>query len=868
MISAHTPAFIENRGQVADVDGKPRPDILYSIQGRGASLYFLKDRISYVFARIETNSEKRAEVLSANQGDEHHREENPYHISELYRMDMELVGSNPYPVVEATGPLTGYTNYYLGHCPDGILNVRSYNCLTYRDIYPKIDMVMRMQEGGIKCDFVVRPGGRVSDIRLRYVGDDNVKLGRNGGVKAVTALGMVEESAPYSYQTIGGAQQEVSSRYMLAGDVIGQIDVVRFDVGEYDERQTLVIDPYRKWATYYGGGNTDGLNGSDPSEVDRAGDILFTGWTLSNPFPTTTGETQYSQKYGGGNIFGDAFVAKFSITGNRLWATYYGGTGNEMAHAISSDTSRNIFITGHVEGGGLPVSLGAYQTSPSGSRDGFVVKFDSDGTRLWGTYFGGSDYDDGYGLGVDPRGNVAVVLTTASAGLESVGMTSKPGGTTYDALLVQFDSTGQRLWANYLGGTESEYAYAATIDSNNDIAITGWTNSSNFPTTVKAAQSVRGGSYDMFVAKFTQHGMLLWSTYYGGSGTEGEDPSVIGYAAITADLDRNIVIAGHTTGTLPVTPGSYQATFGGGERDGFIVKFNASGVRKWSTYIGGSDRDIATSITATSTGDVIVAGLTKSIDFPTTSDGDQPTNAGAIDAFITRLDSSGRLRWSTYYGGSSDDQGYGVAVSPFGSTLLAGGTKSIDFPTRFPFQSSNAGVEDVFVVLFCNTAPTVIGASGPLTFQDGDSVVLSIRPANSAVLWSDSSTTDSIVVKQGGKYWVRVVSGDGCLAYSDTLSVIVKSSSEVTMPEVALWPSAQNLESEPRQVLYEMVQQGPVQMYITDVTGRRVTTLVDEIVTSGHHRMMLNTEGLASGKYFLILQTSTHRIVRQLIVNR
>jgi hypothetical protein len=763
--------FLENRGQVVNTRGESQPDILYTVDAHNATLYFFQNRISYVFRRLDGDP-----ITDRCQHDAGHDDAGHNHRMTVHRVDMELVGARTVsPVslaeghrnVEAQEKSEYFANFYLAHCPDGITGVSSYRQLVYRDIYPHIDMILHAEEAGVKCDFIVRPGGRVSDIRMKYVGADESLIAGDGGLRVTTPLGWIEEDAPVTFQERDGQRRTIDSRFIMHDGTFG------FDVGEYDSRFPLTIDPNRKWSTYYGGSGNDNLNGGDPTEVDRGGNVLFTGWTTSNPFPTTTGTTQYSQNFGGGFTFGDAFVVKFSGTGTRLWATYYGGTGDEISHGIASDVNKNIFITGHVVGGLLPTSTNAYITSPPGSRDAFVVKFDSNGTRIWGTYAGGNDWDDGYGFGVDSTGNVAVLLTTATSGLQTSGMTSKPGGSSYDILILKLSPSGARLWSTYIGGNGTEYGYAGASDIDDNIIVTGWTNSSNFPTTTGAVQTSLGGSYDAFVSKFSATGTLQFSTYYGGTGTEGDDPVFVGYSGIATDGEKNIFIAGHTTGSFPTTAGAFQGTYGGGARDAFVVKFSPTGTRRWATYVGGNSEDVGVGCASSAVGSVLVTGFTNSNNLPVTTDAYQPTIAGNRDVFIVKLDSLGAREYVSYYGGSGADEGEGISFDPDGAVAVAGNTQSTNFPTQNPYQGTNAGQADAFAVVFCDTSPPKIDSTGPLSFCWTDSVTLFTRPGYYSYFWSTGALTHSIKIKESGKYWLRVTSASGCIAYSDTFKVTV-----------------------------------------------------------------------------------------------
>ncbi|MBC8145530.1 MAG: hypothetical protein H7X80_08080, partial [bacterium] len=182
-------------------------------------------------------------------------------------------------------------HFYFAHCPQGVVDVPSFGRITLRDVYPNIDMVLSGSESGMKCDFNVRPGGNPSDIRMRYVGS-SPQLDDAGGVRASTPLGSIVESAPFTYQSDGTTDREVASRFIRDGDVIS------FAIASYDPTKVLVIDPVRRWSTFYGAHDDERLVGGDPTEVDRAGNVIITGDVNGTAFPVSNGATQ-SQSNGG-----------------------------------------------------------------------------------------------------------------------------------------------------------------------------------------------------------------------------------------------------------------------------------------------------------------------------------------------------------------------------------------------------------------------------------------------------------------------------------------------------------------------------------------------------------------------------------------
>ncbi len=772
-------AFTPNRGQIVDDQGQLRPDILYKASAAGVTLYVFADRISYVFEAAIGDMEavKKCDLDP----------ENPA-VKAAYikghRVDMELVGANRTPHVLEADAADGYTNFYLGHCPDGIMHVPSFQTLVVQGIYPNIDMVLRGSEGGsLKCDFVVLPGGNPADIRLRYVGGDAPRLIDGGLLQVDNSVGLIREDAPFTFQpdmsygpmpwyNADLKSNAVSSGWRVDGDF------VRFNIGSYDRSKPLVIDPYRKWATYYGANGTELLIGSDITEVDRSGNVLITGGTQNGTFPTSAGAFQSG--IAGGL---DMFIVKMKYDGTRLWATLYGGgpgfgANDDLAHAVATDEYRNVLIGGHSASSSFPVSSGAHQTSlGGGSRDAVVIKLDSAGTRRWATYVGGGGLDDGYGFAIDSSASPAIVgLTQSGTGIAtSGGYDGTLNGT--DGFLVKFDSAGVRQWGTYYGGTGYENAWAAATDRNDNITIAGWTNSTDLPVSSGAFQSGYSANFDGFVVQFNSAGARRWATYYGGTGWDYIDVNnnnpTNGYGSLASDGDGNIYYAGSTSSaTFPVTTGTVQPTFGGGSYDATVVKFDTVGNRVWATFHGGSGTDRAHGVASNNSGGVLLTGETTSANMPVTAGAYAFANAGGSDAFVVKINAAGNIRqYSTYYGGGGSDVAEGISFDPFGSIVFGGETGSNPFPTLAPYQGTYGGSTDAFLALFCDIEGSEIDTSGPTTICQGDSVVLFVRSGYASYLWSTGETDTSITVKTPGTYWVELTNGAGCLARSDTITV-------------------------------------------------------------------------------------------------
>jgi Beta-propeller repeat len=305
-------------------------------------------------------------------------------------------------------------------------------------------------------------------------------------------------------------------------------------------------------------------------------------------------------------------------------ATYLGGFGTDQAFAVAVDAAGAVYVTGNTTSLNFPTTAGSFAPAPLGGTDAFVVKLSHDlSTTVYATFMGGTTGDDaGRGIAVDTVGN----------------------------------------------------AY-----------VTGFTNSTDFPTTAGAFQTAPGGGNDAFVVKLDPTGAtLLYGTYLGGNGSD------VGLG-IAVDGGGNAHVAGGTFSTnFPTTAGAVQPTAtAGGSREAFVTKLNPLGsALEYSTFLGGTGDDVGNAIALSGTGVAYVTGTTASGTFPVTV-GSVQTGfggpAGGTDAFVTALSISGALVYSTFLGGIASDEGLSITVDSSGNAYVTGATSSLNFPATGVF---------------------------------------------------------------------------------------------------------------------------------------------------------------------------------------
>jgi len=756
-------AFMQNVGQVTDQYGNRRNDISFKLSAGGVNMFLGEAAIIYQWNKT-TEENKTGNKMRLPGGDVEVNFKTEY-----CRLEMELLGADKNIKPVATGEKAYYENYLLSG-KEELVTAHAHTTITYKNIYPNIDWVIYSKAGGIvKYDFIVHPGGKVSDIRIRYKGADDIAINK-GALTVKTALGSITEPAPYTYDAV--TKQEIHSAYAL------QDGVLTFDVAPHSG--TLVIDPILEWATYYGGSDYEFSQGS---ATDLVGNVYMGGWCRSSNNIATTGAyigTLPAQIH---STYFNGFLVKFNINGQRQWGTYLPANVSDLA----CDNNGNIYVTGGIDSIQGFATTGAHQTSYSGKNsstaiynhgDAYLAKFNSNGQRLWATYYGGSDNDHGASVACDASGNVYVGGAThspnniASTGaFKTVFPTSNLAGLNYSwgraGFLAKFNSTGSRQWGTYFAGHVADIE----LDANNNLYITGITwHDTGVATTgaFKTTHSYSSGNnyYDGYLAKFNNNGQRLWATYYGDANYD------IPYA-VELDNAGNVYISGQTNSTSGIaTTGSYQSTFAG-TYDAFIAKFNSSGSRIWATYLGGTQAEYAIGLAITPQNRMFATGPTLSTSGIATSGALQTSLAGNYDDFIMEFDTSGALLYGTYYGGTGYEYAWGVNG---GAYFVQGGDPiSYSLTGRLYFSSNTSSSSGI-----STTGAHQVNHGGGTNNYDAylaafivDTLVYIIPPFNDTSLCPGD--TFSVIYattypfKTGNVFTVQLSDGSGSFANPDTV---------------------------------------------------------------------------------------------------
>ncbi len=689
-------SFIPNTGQIAD------RNISFTVKGSGSTLYFTPGEV--IIDNVKNSG------INGSSG--------------LIRQSFP--GANPAPVISGIDELPGKVNYFLGRDPSGWRSdLPTYGSVMYYNLYPGIDLRYFGNEGYLKREFYIAPGVDPGRIAFRYDGITGIAVDSDGSLNITTTHGVFRESPPVSYQMIGGRRVNVIVRYAVTGP-----DTTRLVTGIYDPAYPLTIDPKLGYSTYYGGSQDDGgllqtARGENEQKsaviVDPNGNSYVTGFTSSNNFPTTAGA--YKTSYGGQQ---DVFVMKMDSNGTAaIWATYLGGTLDEMGNAIALDAGGNVTVTGFTTSPNFPTTPGVFNATYIGSpgtqtTDVFVTKLNSTGNALiFSTYYGGSDGEDlGLGIVMDTAMNVYFTGLTSSTNMYTspgaVNTTKTASAETQIMYVVKLKPDGSApVYSTFYGGNNNECdAHGIALDSDGNVYIAGHAGAgSNFPVTTGAFQTVQTGLEDAVVLKLNPSGTaVIFSTFIGGGGNE-----IANSIAINATT-RNIFITGQTSSSnFPITSGAaYTAKRSavGASPDIFVTQLNPAGsALVYSTYYGGTNDDLGFYVVIDTSNDAYITGVTKSTDFNLTSDAMQTSyGGGAYDAFLLQLKADGSAPvYSTYFGGSGADYGFGIALDHHRIAYIVGSTASSNFRTTsgvaYPSGPSGGSNSDVFMSKFFMNSP-------------------------------------------------------------------------------------------------------------------------------------------------------------------
>ncbi|WP_225442848.1 DUF7948 domain-containing protein [Paenibacillus lycopersici] len=703
--------------------GQFRPETEYLAHAAGFRCSLEKDRIRLAFFRSERMPDKNR-------------------ISEGIVLDMLFEGRGDPCRIEGTSLAEGRFNYFQGSDPSRhYASVDVYCVAAYREPWPGIDVEIRGEEGQLKFDWIVSPGARTEDIRLRYEGADEIEIDEEGRLLIMTEQGILIDGHPVAYQVTEDERKEIDCRYTLESGKNGE-HWIGFELGAYEKALPLVIDPVIEYSTFLGG---TGVDEGIAIAVDAAGQAYVTGSTLSANFPVTPGAFQSTLN----GTAEDMFVTKLNATGTALlYSTYLGGSARDIGRSIAVDSTGSAYVTGTCFSLDYPTTPGSFMPAPASTRAHAVVtKLDPSGSSLvYSTYLGGTGGDGGSAIALDAFGNAYVAGQTDSKDFPTTSGAFAPVSPSSASIgfVTKLNATGSGLiYSTFLGGNGTTDIRGIAVDGSFQAYVTGGTVAKNFPTTPGAFQIAIKGGIDGYVTKFNAAGTsLIYSTYLGG--TLNDTPN-----AIAVDDAGNAYVTGPTNSAdYPTTPGAFVISVVDKNTMIFVTKLNPTGSQLiYSSLIGGNGANRPTSIALASSFNAVITGETNATDYPVTPDAFQSSFNGQSDAFVTILNPFGSApQYSTYLGGSSVDFGNGIAVDPADAIFVTGQTFSNNYPTTpGVFQPARRSI-DAFVTKFGNAVALQVSKfSNQFEVRPGDSVVFFIDITNDIVALTNVTVDDPLL---------------------------------------------------------------------------------------------------------------------------
>jgi len=710
-------AFEQNQGQTD-------PQVKYMARANGYTLFLTNHDAVFAFHSKSSGSGLAAgrRARSSISNNAAVAQEKPDSV-----VRMQIVGENSAAQIAAVNQLPGRTNYYIGNAPKKWQsNVPQYSRVAYKNVYPGIDLAYYGEQSKLEFDFIVAPESNPAPIDLAFSGAEHVSADASGNLVVSSPSGDVVLHKPVAYQRQNGSRQLVDASFVLKAN-----NQVSFQLGEYDHSRDLVIDPTVTYSTYLGGLAEDDGYGIG---FDSSGNAYVTGQTESTNFPVVAGG--YASSNAGGF---DVFVTKIAASGASLiYSTYVGGSGSDSGNALAVDAAGDVFVAGGASSNDFPTTTGAFQKSfGGGSLNAFIFELNPAGTALtYCTYLGGTGSDVANGIAIDTTG-AYVVGSTTSADFPTLNPIQAGIHGTGNGFVTKLNPTGSALvYSTYLGGGTGDLASAVAVASG-AAYVTGLTQNFAFPTTPGVLQptcgtdgTCNGGIPDAFVTVVNTAGSnFVYSTFLGGS---GQDQGL----GIAVDSSGDAYVTGLTRSSDFPLQSASQKTLGGSQ-NAFVTQLNPGGTAAvYSTYLGGELSDAGTSVAVDLSKNAYVTGQTSSTKFPIVN-ATQSTIGGGNDAFVSEINVAGSLIFSTYLGGSLNENtnasggqlaalGSIAVDGPGANVYVTGNTLSTDFPVTAPEQKSEAGGIDAFVVkyAFPTSADFIISAPStttPATVAPGSS---------------------------------------------------------------------------------------------------------------------------------------------------
>ncbi|UPQ78222.1 T9SS type B sorting domain-containing protein [Flavobacterium azooxidireducens] len=582
---------------------------------------------------------------------------------------------------------------------NGITKIHKYQSIKYENIYNNIDVIFFIpndKEKPVEYNFIIKPGGKISDINMKFNGTKTKLI--DNKIRFNVRFGQMEETIPLSWKENHSQKEEISVNYKQIGkntfgfnssfetsdktiiidpvpirlwgtyyggagdDFLGDITINK-DNDVYISGATMSsnniatagthlsslignsnlfftkFDTYgnRLWGTYFLIDNGI-FNSSLPTiEVDSNNNLYFLCNELYNSNVATAGSFQPTK-----NAYHDLILAKLNDFGIREWATYYGGNGNEekSRSSIYIDDTNSIYIAGSTSSTDVFATPGAHQTSNNSTSstnlyDGFIAKFDTNGNRIWGTFYGGSLSD--YFIGVFVSNDGFLYVCGNSRSNENIAtpnsyQTTNPLNNSN--MIVKFTLSGQRVWGTYL--CDKSYMVTCKLKDDNlyfggrTPSSTGIASSDTFidtyPESLEPGSTLSNLERGYIVSFNVATQQKNWGSYF---------------FDLVVSIDTNnsdeVYFSGHTRVNNGITTPDAYLTTTNNTRKSYIMKLNSFGQRIWGTYYGGNSNEQSALIKLDLNSDIYLFGMTYSNSGIATSGAHQPNIDNLFDIYLAKF---------------------------------------------------------------------------------------------------------------------------------------------------------------------------------------------------------------------------------------
>ena len=350
----------------------------------------------------------------------------------------------------------------------------------------------------------------------------------------------------------------------------------------------------------------------------------------------------------------DIFLVKYNSTLSKQWIQQLGTSSIEIAYDVEVDSSNNIYVTGRTAGG-------LDGNNSSGGDDLYLIKYNSSGVKQWTKQLGTSASDLGKDMSIDSSDNIYVT------GYAWGDLDGNIHSGVYDLFLVKYNSSGVKQWTKQFGTSTYDYGYGVTVDSSDNIYVTGDTKGG-------LDGNTNSGGNDLFLLKYNSSGVKQWTKQLGTTSNERDQ------GGVAIDSSDNIYLAGYTEGGLDGNTNS-------GGMDIFLVKYNSSGVKQWTKQLGTTSNDMGTSVAIDSSDNIYLTGYTE-------GGLDGNTNSGGKDIFLVKYNSSGVKQWTKQLINSAKYGQYSITIDSSNSIFITGETTGkLDGNNSF-------GGQDIFLLKF------------------------------------------------------------------------------------------------------------------------------------------------------------------------